>query len=477
MATKGKGQRLLNSEIDKRVIIKLDKTISEPKSGYDGLMMFGEKNDYPQVIEKLINNSVTAKTAAGVYARFLTGAGFVNEAINKIVVGKDARGKDVTAFGLLRQVAMSSAMHNGFYIHCNINPSAKVTDVHLKPFKDCRFSKPDDTGFSAKILFYDNWANDHDFAKFDKSKVSNYHAFNLDPAVFEAQVTKASGKFNGQVYYQFFDDQYFYPLSPFDPVFLDCDTEYQIALFKNRQIRDGMMDKIIMRVAPSGDTENDRGSFAAEIKTKLGADGDTVIIMEDEFDDNGEISSSSAFKIDRIATSVNDKLFENWEKSLSNNIRKTANNLPKMLIDIEESVFSGQSGESIKQATNFFNAMTQDARALISQSFADIFKHSSDEVLKLNTNWEIKPLELIQEVVEVSLDIADKKKIEAQATLKGSVGGVTALISLQQSVSAGTTDLNAAIEIVKEIYGFSDEVAKSIIGTPKIDPNATTPTV
>lgn len=42
------------------------------------------------------------------------------------------------------------------------------------------------------------------------------------------------------------------------------------------------------------------------------------------------------------------------------------------------------------------------------------------------------------------IDTATSNKTEeAQATLRGSVGGVTALISLQQSVAADTTDLEA----------------------------------
>ena len=37
---------------------------------------------------------------------------------------------------------------------------------------------------------------------------------------------------------------------------MDCDTEYQISLYKNRCIRNGMFDKTVFRVeAPSNDIE------------------------------------------------------------------------------------------------------------------------------------------------------------------------------------------------------------------------------
>jgi hypothetical protein len=55
---------------------------------------------------------------------------------------------------------------------------------------------------------------------------------------------------------------------------------------------------------------------------------------------------------------------------------------------------------------------------------------------------------------------------ESKARLKGTVGGVQGVLQIQASVSNGTTDLSAAIELLKEIYGFNDEVARKILGTP-----------
>ena len=114
-------------------------------------------------------------------------------------------------------------------------------------------------------------------------------------------------------------------------------------------------------------------------------------------DENGNIKTTGAFAIDKIETNVNDKLFENWEKSLANNIRKSATNIPRLLIEIEDGMFSGQSGEAIKQATNFYNALTSDARALISQSFAEIFAKTKNADLTGITNFEIKPLSLTED--------------------------------------------------------------------------------
>ena len=61
----------------------------------------------------------------------------------------------------------------------------------------------------------------------------------------------------------------------------------------------------------------------------------------------------------------------------------------------------------------------------------------------------------------------DEKRLEAQANLKGTVGGVQGILEIQSSVSKGITDRDAAIALLREIYGFTDEQAGAIIGNPK----------
>jgi hypothetical protein len=39
---------------------------------------------------------------------------------------------------------------------------------------------------------------------------------------------------------------------------------------------------------------------------------------------------------------------------------------------------------------------------------------------------------------------------------------------IQQSVSSGLTDVESAIVIISEIFGFSSELARQMLGTPKI---------
>lgn len=356
--------RLLLSEIEKRVHITLDKTIKD--GGVNGVMNFGLKNDYPQTIERIKNSSISAKSVIGMKAKFLIGNGFV-EGIDNFIIGKDYKGKDYTLAMLTSQLADELATFNGCYLHRNIDLNFKTVNAKYIPFKWCRFAKPDDNGYIAKICVYENWEKDNEaINRFDKNRIRNYHIFNSDQSAITAQIGGDINKYTGQVNYLFLDNQYLYPLSPIDCVYYDCDSESQISIYKNNQLRNGFLDKILIRVAPAG-TEQEQQDFINNLKKQLGADGDTVTVLEDEIDPNtGQIKENGAFKIETISSNINDKLFANWETGIYNNIRKSNDALPAILIDYVESNLGTTSGEAVKQAVAFYNAMTRDKRKALS---------------------------------------------------------------------------------------------------------------
>ncbi len=384
--------KLLNKEIEKRVVVRLNRSITT--NGVSGIMSFGAENDYPQIIEKLIYGSQTAKACANIYAKFIGGAGFENEEIGKIHVGVDKKGKLVTLDKMRRDAAKSLAMFNGAYIHCNENLEKKVGNTSLMPFKNCRFSREDNRGFCGKIAVHKNWSKEPELGSFKVTDISWYNHFNIDAIPANIKDVKGVENFKGQVYSMFLDDSFLYPLSPFDSVYLDMDTEYQVQLFKNREIRNGFSDKTVMNIDPPED-ETERRETVEKCKEWMGPDGEKLLLFEAEFDEEtGELKSGSSYKLDQVKTNINDKLFENWEKSLANNIRKAVDALPAVLIDYEQGQLSQASGEMIIQACNYFNGLTQGHRESVSEMFKDIYSHHVNPALSGNTDWRIKPFSL-----------------------------------------------------------------------------------
>lgn len=453
--------KFVNLDIEKRVVVQLDKSIKDNTSS--GIMTYGKDNDYPQIIEKLIYGSQTAKAASQVYASFIAGSGFENPEIGKIVVGKDIRGKDITLDIVRTKIAESLAKFHGVYIHCNQNLNNEVGNTTVLAFKDYRFSRVDDTGYCSKIAYHKNWSKEKELGTFKKNEISFFNTFNINAIQSNAAAAGGMENYKGQIYFYFIDDTYIYPTSPFDSVYLDMDTEYQIQLFKNREIRNGFTDKVIINISTSKE-ETEREEKIKEIRGMQGADGSKTIVFESEFDENGNLLKDGSFKIDTIKTNINDKLFENWEQSIPNNIRKAARNMPAVLIDFQMNGLSTMSGESIIQAANIYNAYTRTVRESVSTIIKDIYSYHTNLILKNNTNWKIADLKIIDEEIKESPIDANK---EAQAVLRGSVGGVTSLLALQTSVSQGITDVESAIAIIEEIYGIPRVTAEKMLGTPK----------
>jgi len=382
--------KLLNKEVDNRITIKLNKSIKDDVSS--GIMNFGLENDYPDLMEKLIDGSQTAKSCSNVFAKFIAGDGFENTEIGKIVVGKDVKGKPILLDKIRRDISMSIARNYGVYIHCNISISGDVVNTQLFPFKKCRFSTEDSQGYCSRIAYNNDWVLNK-----KRTDIKWYNTFNLQKDVLESNIMTAGGieKFKGQVFFSFIDDSYLYPLSPFDQSYLDMDTEYQVQLYKNRQIRNGFAKKVVMNVNLMDD-ENAEAKLNTEIQSWLGPDGDSALVFQSEFGEDGNIIDKN-FKIDVIEGNIDDKLFENWEKSLSNNIRKSVYALPAVLIDYEDGKLSGTSGEAIVQATKYYNALTKDIRSHVAEIIKEIYSNHINEVLKNNDNWNILPVTIISE--------------------------------------------------------------------------------
>ena len=429
----------------------------------DGVISYDIDNAYPSRMERLINSSVTSKSAAGMYARFLSGKGFADESLNTIVVGTENY-KKITALDLLRKIARSVAYFNGVYLraqYTGYNPSG----FRVEPFRYCRLGDMDDTDFNAKIVVYNNWDKWRS-AKLDKGKYLAVDVWNPVKEAIDAQVAVAGSfnKWKGQMYYSFFDDDYIYPQSPADVVKWDADTENQIAIFKNGELRRGFFLKYIMHHTKFN-TDAEADEFVNKMAGFMGGEHEkAMMVLEGSFNPDGTVISGENIKLEKIDQNINDKMFEGYEISTKNSIRKAFKAIPQVLIEYEDSKLGTTSGEALRQAAEFYNAMTVEDRMHISQIFDELFKNHLDPSLR-GRDWTISELDFA--VGAQAEDPALVKKRESQAMLKGSVGGVTALLELQKSVSEGTTDRGAAIAILEEIYGVDTLTAEKMLGTPK----------
>ncbi len=225
---------------------ELEAPFKVSKIKVDGIVKYDIDNAYPTRMERVIDASVTAKSSSQMLARFLIGKGFENEALNKIVIGKDRFGRNINLYHLLGKVCRSVAKYSGFYLRLGFNGDLKVAKLRDENFKHCRFADMDTQDNAGKIVVYDNW--DREKGRMDKTKWNKVDVYNATKEAINAQIQSANGfaKWKGQIFFWFDDDDYTYPVSLIDPVQYDADTEKQISLFKNGELRRGFFMKYII---------------------------------------------------------------------------------------------------------------------------------------------------------------------------------------------------------------------------------------
>ena len=127
--------------------------------------------------------------------------------------------------------------------------------------------------------------------------------------------------------------------------------------------------------------------------------------------------------------------------------------------------FSNNADEIATATDSLYLGVINPMREILLEGFSQIFK-------KINPLCELDFVNFGQEKAIVS-DVADEGGIvddvtaNAQAQLKGSVGGVQSLLEIQASFSAGTTSYESAIAILDLIFGFNREQAVRLLGNPQ----------
>ena len=350
-------------ELVKR-LVKYDKTLGVYTNGYD--------NNYAERVERIINNSATAKPATKLFRKYIVGKGFDDD-LNKFIVNKEHR---ISLRKFLFNLVNSYAYQNGVFIHINYNLNYKITSLKVFPYKHCLVGKKDDKDWAGKILVYDNWLGEN--GKVDKKKINVIDAYNPNPKVIKAQIEKAGGidDYKGQVFFYNPEDTV-YPLAHIDNVLNDADSEHRVGVFKNVSLRKGFFGKKILITPPMVDgelrkplselseseqeekrlSESERENFRKESQSFLGADNSGDFMhMEMEFEGD---DIEKAFKWVDIKTNIDDKLFAHTETSVSNNVAKSLG-VPSILIDNNDKSIFGNSGALLRSAKEFFQEQREE---------------------------------------------------------------------------------------------------------------------
>ena len=350
-------------------------------------------NAYPERMDRLINNSVTAKSAAAIMVQYLIGRGYGEH--DNLIVNKD---KNLKLIDFADDVADDLAKQRGVFIHINWNALYQITDFSVIPYEWCRIGKTDSNDYAGKIAVCKEWL------KPKRSDIQLIDIYNPRKKVIDAQVEKAGGweHYKGQVLFVNMDTKLLYPLSRIDSVSEDCDSEAQASVYKNRLLRKGFFGNTLVVTRPLvgdgleqgskafQDAESERERFQQAIKDSLGAENTGGVLCL-EMDFAGE-KLEDAILIKQIESRIDDKLFNYTESSVRENILVAFNNLPAGLIKTNETSLFGNSGEAIREMKRTYWENTTKERSLLTSVINRLLEKSQD-----HSSLKVQPLKLIDD--------------------------------------------------------------------------------
>jgi hypothetical protein len=430
----------------------------------------GENNDYSEEIERVVSNSPTGARAQVMFSKFIFGSGITEDLNLKLDNG-------TLLSEVAKDVVDDISMQYGAFIHTTYgietDEDGNVLILPKTPksldYHKCRISEDDDDGNKGMILYKHFNKQDRTVTKKEKDYKRKYYPFNPSQSVVmqqidaDAKLAKYTGDelgekikhYRGQVMYVNLTPKYRYSISKFDPVFNDLDTEYRISVYFNTSTRGGFLGK--MAVLTQGLDEESAKEIKTDIANWLGAEGSSdVYHLDVEQIENLD----NVLKVVQIKSQFDDKQFSVVMPNIRKNILGAANNLPEGLAFADATTLFAGSGESYKQMKQFYWEQCEWERQKIEEAF---WKLGFEFNFLDFDGTEAKPTD----EVEASPEASDET-LQAQAALRGSVGGVQGILGIQSSVSQGLTDFESAITILMEIYGFSRDISASLLGKPDI---------
>ena len=363
--------------------IKISKTLILKEN----IVYYGLDNEYPTTMANLIDGSQTAKACVAAVTTFID-TEFADPKVGDTKVGVTRSMKTFTMRDLVGAIAKSLATYNGAYILVARDIEGKTVQVRMLDFQDVRFSEFDSFGTSVKGIVYD-WSQRVQGKKNNNKNFREYPLFTNSKEVNRKYCEESANNVSFQIYHLFLNDEYFYPENAFESVVYDIATEKEIQVNRYEEITQGTPAKLIIRTDFSQDSAERRRQIA-EIQEFAGSKGNRVLVINTEFDEDGN-PRSNGYQLDTISDTRDLSKFVEAEKACANNIRKVWN-IPAILIDFEQATGINVSGEQMKSAVDYFDRQVEPIRKDVTKALDEIFKETTIEFPSKNFELQNKTI-------------------------------------------------------------------------------------
>jgi len=422
----------------------------------------GKDNKLPSIIQYLAIESPTAKACITKTVNAIVGKGF--EMGNKIIVHENG----TTLNQFQRQCAREMATQNNVFIHVTFDGEFNPKGFKCLKSTRVRIGKPDNQEYSGKFLVAD-W----DSKRITPDDIMKINRYNPIKSVVEAQVeaSKIDKKGNkigkiknylGQILHISKDSGLKYAPSDLHGVLEDALFEANSKTFRLNNSEHGFLNSKIAMVQQM--TNEQRRRLKIDLQGNQGAKNSNNVLLFEASKPNADLKEQ--ILLQDMTSAPSDKLLSYSDEKSEANICKNYE-IPVSLISNRSDGIFGSSGELLTEMKRQVYEAKELDRMILEEAIASLLSKSpSINKNRLKNPKIIDPDYIIKEE-ESKEETPEEANKKAQATLRGSVGGVTSLLAIQQSVASGTTTKDSGIAMIVNIFGFPKEQAVSMLGEPQ----------
>lgn len=430
-------------------------------------ILFGDegeyKNRYPEYLLNLYRRSAKNHAIINSKKDYVVGQGW----------GIDKEGIDTMGLARLQQFVEEP------------NQYESLNDILEKVALDYELYN----GFALEIVY--NQLNDKiaaiyhaDFARYRSNEDGSCYYYSEDWAKHNPVVEKIdafdwknpSGK---QLLYVkgYSPDCKYYPLPTYlgSTGYIELDVE--IANFHLNAVKNNFVGGTIVSFYNGEPTLEEQEEIERQIKDKFtGTDNANSIVL------NFADSRDRGVEIQQLNGNDFDKRFDILNKTVQREIYAGHQVTDPALFGIKEDGIFTSRNQLVDSFELFQNTYVNNRQQFIERVFNELaalqglknclyiqdtepisVQFSEATVTSVMTEDEIREKVGLQVVQREEETAVDSKTKDAQAALKGSVGGVSGIITLLQNVKEGLIAEASAISVLTELYGFTPETARATV--------------
>ena len=455
-------------------------------NGQQSYYPYGTDNAYPDYLIQLVNRSSVHATLVKQKAKFVFGNGMkVHEApTTELMAHAENFLFNVNRIGqnvddLNERAIMDMEIFNGFalkVVWSVLGDKKTIKAVYHMPFDSLRVDR-DDVG----VWHSNQWTEQQ-----SKKRWNANYLYSLPPDAkfypFFNPKTVGVKEYEQVYYFRVYNAQMkAYPLPEYISCNTDIEADIEISNFDLNNVKTGFAAGMLINMYNGIPSDDEARQLEKDIKAKTaGSDNAGQILINFTYPDQKGVEMQSfrpndmADQYQNLKIRVRDAIF----------IGHQINN--PMLFGIQVEGKLGGRGELIEAFEQFQNIYVNARQQAIENVWNTIISYHCDSdavnvkiqhsepigllwtdpaILNVMTKEEIRlkaGLEVIEQ--DPSSKNADQATIDAQAGLKGSVGGVTGAIEIASAVQEGRIGKMAAVKLLQDLFGFDEATAMLIAG-------------